>query len=62
MNSSVELDEQNAMLKGVAYTKKMDTRPKNTEDNIGSISTIQVIAIIVGVAIILTAITLYLLG
>ncbi len=62
INSSAELTEQNAMLKGVAYTKKMDTRPRNTEDNTGSISTIQVIAIIIGVSIILTAITLYLIG
>lgn len=62
LNSSAELTEQNAMLKGVAYTKKMDTRVNNNEDNTGSISTIQIIAIIVGVSIVMTALTLYFLG
>ncbi len=44
--------------------KKLELIRKNSQeqDNAGSISTMQVIAFIIGVAIILTAITLYLIG
>jgi F0F1-type ATP synthase alpha subunit len=43
--------------------KKLELmRPVNNYGNTGSISIIQVLAIIIGVSIILTAVTLYLLG
>lgn len=67
VQKSKELAEKKSLVNEKEVLEKAEDNVKRLElirdtSNTGSISTIQVIAFIVGVAIILTAITLYLLG
>ena len=49
-------------VKKLRMIRPIDNYNRNDEDNAGMVSTVQVIAFIIGIAIILTAITLYLLS
>ena len=71
VDKSYELEQKAAEIQQEELTeekvkdgvKKLELmRPVNNYGNTGSISIIQVLAIIIGVSIILTAVTLYLLG
>lgn len=70
INKHMEMEEKKSLnTDELSYEKKEDkvkklllTKPDDTRyENAGSISTLQVIALVVGIAIILTAVTLYLI-
>lgn len=59
---NLEPDKIDDSVKKLQRIRPVDNYHRNDEDNAGMISTVQVVAFIIGIAIILTAVTLYLLS